>query len=163
MDLRPIKTLIVDDEPVARKLLREELEIQPEIAVVGEAENGRDALEKTGTLKPDLVFLDLEMPIMSGFEVVRGLTETLPIIIIVTAFDQQAILAFEAGAIDYLLKPVSETRLRKAVERAKPMLNRPIASSSASQPAPSRSRCPRRIGRLALAIVAQSVRTKNSR
>lgn len=119
-DLRQIKTLIVDDEPVARKLLGEELETQPEIAVIGEADNGRGALQKIGKLKPDLVFLDLQMPVMSGFEVVRGLTGTLPIIVIVTAFDQHAIQAFEAGAIDYLLKPVSEARLQKAVERARP-------------------------------------------
>ena len=127
MDTRRISTLIVDDEPIARKLLREELELLPEIAVVGEAENGRDALQKIGKLKPDLVFLDLQMPVMSGFEVVRGLSGTpLPIIVIVTAFDQHAIQAFEAGAIDYLLKPVNEARLLKAIERAKTLLNRPV-------------------------------------
>ena len=74
MDRRRITTLIVDDEPVARKLLREELELLPEIEIAGEAEDGRDALQKIRTLKPDLVFLDLQMPVMSGFEVVRGLS-----------------------------------------------------------------------------------------
>ena len=127
MDRRRITTLIVDDEPVARKLLREELELLPEIEIAGEAEDGRDALQKIRTLKPDLVFLDLQMPVMSGFEVVRGLSGApLPIVVIVTAFDQHAIQAFEAGAIDYLLKPVSEARLRKAVERVKGLINRPI-------------------------------------
>jgi DNA-binding LytR/AlgR family response regulator len=127
MDPRPIKTLIVDDEPVARNLLREELERLPEIAILGEAANGREALQKIGKLKPDLVFLDLQMPVMSGFEVVRGLTGScLPIVVIVTAFDQHAIQAFEAGAIDYLLKPVSEARLQKAVARAKGLINRPV-------------------------------------
>ncbi len=127
MDPQPIKTLIVDDEPVARQLLREELERFPDIAILGEAANGREALQKIAKLKPDLVFLDLQMPVMSGFEVVRGLTGTsLPIIVIVTAFDQHAIQAFEAGAIDYLLKPVGEARLQTAVERAKKMLNRPV-------------------------------------
>jgi two-component system, LytTR family, response regulator len=126
MDARQISAIIVDDEPIARKVLREELEPWPEITIVGEAENGRDALLKIGRLKPDLVFLDLQMPVMSGFEVVRSLTEPpLPVIVIVTAFDQHAVQAFEAGAIDYLLKPVSEARLQKAVERAKSMLNRP--------------------------------------
>lgn len=127
MDPRPIKTLIVDDEPVARNLLREELERLPEIVILGEAANGREALQKIGKLKPDLVFLDLQMPVMSGFEVVRGLTgSSLPIVVIVTAFDQHAIQAFEAGAIDYLLKPVSEARLQKAVARAKGLINRPV-------------------------------------
>lgn len=127
MDSRPIKTLIVDDEPVARRLLREELERMPDIAILGEAANGREALQKIGKLKPDLVFLDLQMPVMSGFEVVRGLTgNCVPIIVIVTAFDQHAIQAFEAGAIDYLLKPVSETRLHKAVARARSLLGRPV-------------------------------------
>jgi two-component system LytT family response regulator len=124
---QPIQTLIVDDEPVARRLLREELELLPEIAIVGEAGNGREALQKIEKLKPDLVFLDLQMPVMSGFEVVRSLGGTaLPVIVIVTAFDQHAIQAFEAGAIDYLLKPVAEARLKKAVERAKGLLKRPI-------------------------------------
>jgi DNA-binding LytR/AlgR family response regulator len=127
MDARPINALIVDDEPIARKVLREELAPWPEVAIVGEAENGRDALLKIGKLRPDLVFLDLQMPLMSGFEVVRSLTDPpLPIIVIVTAFDQHAIQAFEAGAIDYLLKPISEARLQKALERVKTMLNRPI-------------------------------------
>jgi two-component system, LytTR family, response regulator len=126
MDSRPINTLIVDDEPIARQLLREELELVPEVAIVGEAENGRDALQKISKLKPDLVFLDLQMPVMSGFEVVRNLTQTpLPIVVIVTAYDQHAIQAFEAGAVDYLLKPVSEARLQKAIERVKSLINRP--------------------------------------
>ena len=124
---RRISTLIVDDEPVARKLLREELELLPEVEVIGEAENGREAARKIAELKPDLVFLDLQMPVMSGFEVVRSLGgSSLPIVVIVTAFDQHAIEAFEAGAIDYLLKPVSEARLAKAVDRAKALLNKPL-------------------------------------
>jgi two-component system, LytTR family, response regulator len=127
MDARQISALIIDDEPIARKVLREELAPWPEISIVGEAENGREALLKIGKFKPDVVFLDLQMPLMSGFEVVRSLTEPpLPIIVIVTAFDQHAIQAFEAGAIDYLLKPVSEARLQKAIERVKSMLHHPV-------------------------------------
>ena len=118
--------MIVDDEPVARRLLREGLEPLSEIEIVGEAANGREALQKIEKLKPDVVFLDLQMPLMSGFEVVRNLNgNSPPIIVIVTAFDQHAIQAFEAGAIDYLLKPVSEARLVKAVERAKNLLTKP--------------------------------------
>jgi DNA-binding LytR/AlgR family response regulator len=149
VDSCPIKTLIVDDEPVARRLLREGLEPLSEIEIVGEAANGKEALQKIAKLKPDLVLLDLQMPLMSGFEVVRGLSgNSLPIIVIVTAFDQYAFQAFEAGAIDYLLKPVSEARLAKAVERAKNLLTKPgeiadhvakIASvSTPSSPAKSR-------------------------
>lgn len=127
MDSRRITTLIVDDEPVARRLLREELENFEEIEIVGEASNGREALQQIAKLKPELVFLDLQMPVMSGFEVVRGLGgSNMPVIVIVTAFDQHAIQAFEAGAVDYLLKPVAEDRLQKAVERAKALLQRPI-------------------------------------
>ncbi|HEV3331630.1 MAG TPA: LytTR family DNA-binding domain-containing protein [Bryobacteraceae bacterium] len=126
MNSRSIRTLIVDDEPVARQLLREGLEPLSEIEVVGEAANGKEALQKIEKLKPDLVLLDLQMPLMSGFEVVRGLSgNSPPVIVIVTAFDQHAIQAFEAGAIDYLLKPVSEARLLKAIERAKNLLTKP--------------------------------------
>jgi DNA-binding LytR/AlgR family response regulator len=126
MDQRAMKVLIVDDEPIAREVLREELELSPEVLVVGEAGDGREALQKIAKLEPDVVFLDLQMPVMSGFEVVRNLTgPSLPVIVIVTAFDQHAVDAFEAGAIDYLLKPVGELRLRKSVERAKALLRRP--------------------------------------
>ena len=122
-----LKTLIVDDEPIARRVLREELEAFPEVVIVGEAENGKLALEQIEELKPDLVFLDLQMPVMGGFEVVRKLGDGhLPIVVIVTAFDQHAIEAFDAGAIDYLLKPVSEARLQKAVGRAASLKNKPL-------------------------------------
>jgi DNA-binding LytR/AlgR family response regulator len=117
-----LKTLIVDDEPLARRVLREDLEMWPDVEVVGEAENGKDALLRIEQLKPDLVLLDLQMPVMSGFEVARHLTgEHAPVVVIVTAFDRHAVQAFEAGAVDYLLKPVDEARLRTAVERARNM------------------------------------------
>jgi DNA-binding LytR/AlgR family response regulator len=126
MDSRVMTALIVDDEPIARRVLREELELFPEIAILGEAADGKDALQKIEKLRPEVVFLDLQMPVMSGFEVIRNLTgPNLPVIVIVTAFDQHAIEAFEAGAIDYLLKPVSEARLRTAVERARNLVGRP--------------------------------------
>jgi len=115
-----IKSLIVDDEPIARQVLREELEDVRDVQIVGEAENGEDALRKIAALEPDVVFLDLQMPGIAGFDVVRKLEGgKLPIIIIVTAYDQHAIQAFEAGAIDYLLKPVNRSRLRKALDRVR--------------------------------------------
>src|ERR1700730_8371192 len=127
MNHRVMKTLIVDDEPIARRVLREELETVPEVLIVGEAENGKQALEKIAALKPDLVFLDLQMPVMGGFEVVKKLGGGhLPVVVIVTAFDQYAIDAFDAGAVDYLLKPVGEARLRIAVERARSLQGRSL-------------------------------------
>jgi two-component system, LytTR family, response regulator len=121
-----IKTLVVDDESIARQVLREELELIPEIQIVGEATNGTEALHKIMNLQPDLVFLDLQMPDMGGFEVIQNLSGThLPVVVIVTAFQQYAIKAFEAGAIDYLLKPVRGERLQKAVERTKGLLGKP--------------------------------------
>jgi DNA-binding LytR/AlgR family response regulator len=122
-----LKTLIVDDEPLARRVLREDLEMWPDVEVVGEADNGKDALLRIEQLKPDLVLLDLQMPAMSGFEVARHLTgEHAPVVVIVTAFDQHAVQAFEAGAVDYLLKPVDEARLRTAVERARNLRGRTL-------------------------------------
>ena len=119
--------LIVDDEPIARSVLRETLGAFSEVLIVGEAENGKEALQRIADLQPNLVFLDLQMPVMGGFEVVRKLGGGhVPVVVIVTAFDQNAIEAFEAGAVDYLLKPVSEARLRKAVDRALNLHNRPL-------------------------------------
>jgi YesN/AraC family two-component response regulator len=116
-----LKTLIVDDEPIARKVLGEELELIEDVEVVGEADNGSSALEKIAKHQPGLVLLDLQMPVMGGLDVVRSLKHGthLPVIVIVTAYDRFALQAFEAGAIDYLLKPVSHDRLVEAVERAK--------------------------------------------
>jgi DNA-binding LytR/AlgR family response regulator len=123
---RVFKTLIVDDEPIARHILRDELNRMSDIDLIGEADDGKEALRKIVDLQPDLVFLDLQMPQIDGFEVVHRLSGThLPAIVIVTAFHEHAIEAFEAGAIDYLLKPVRGERLRKAVERAKTLLGRP--------------------------------------
>src|SRR2546426_5472104 len=117
----PLKTLIVDDEPIARRVLREELESIDDIEIVGEADDCATALEKISAHQPDLVLLDLQMPAMGGLEVVRRLKHgtRMPVIVIVTAYDKYALQAFEAGAIDYLLKPVGRERLSEAVERAR--------------------------------------------
>jgi DNA-binding LytR/AlgR family response regulator len=117
---RKLRVLIVDDEPVARRVLREELDTRADVEVVGEAASGGSALDAIRALRPDVVFLDLQMPEMGGFEVIQELRggEHLPLVIVVTAYDQHAIRAFEEGAIDYLLKPVARGRLFKALERA---------------------------------------------
>src|ERR1700722_626169 len=122
-----LRTLIVDDEPVARRILREELELIDEIALIGEAEDGASALAAIHDLSPDLVFLDLQMPGLGGFDVIRKLQPgaNIPLIVIVTAWDQYAIQAFEAGAIDYLLKPIAQERLAQAVDRAIKLYGRP--------------------------------------
>jgi DNA-binding LytR/AlgR family response regulator len=123
---RAMKTLIVDDEPVARQILREELTLVPTVSLIGEAKDGPEAVRMIVDLQPDLVFLDLQMPEFDGFEVVRRLRGTrLPVIVVVTAFHQHALEAFEAGAIDYLLKPVSKERLEKAIDRAQTLLGKP--------------------------------------
>lgn len=116
----PVKTLIVDDEPIARQVLREELESMSNVEVVGEADTGASALVQIAQLKPDLVLLDLQMPAMGGLEVIRNLRRAshIPVLVIVTAHDAYGIQAFEAGAVDYLLKPVARQRLVDAVERA---------------------------------------------
>ena len=115
-----MKTILVDDEPIARKVLREQLEFVPDVEIVGEAEDGRQAIEQINSIKPDLVFLDLQMPGMGGFEVVDEMDgPALPCIVIVTAYDQHALQAFEAGAIDYLLKPVAEDRLVRCLDRVR--------------------------------------------
>src|SRR6202046_2950342 len=117
----PLRTLIVDDEPIARKVLREDLASFDDVEIIGEADNGALALEKISADHPDLVLLDLQMPVMGGLEVVRNLKRGthMPVIVIVTAYDKYALQAFDAGAIDYLLKPVGTDRLAEAVERAR--------------------------------------------
>jgi DNA-binding LytR/AlgR family response regulator len=125
----PLRTLIVDDEPIARKVLREELGSFQDVEIIGEADNGASALEKISADHPDLVLLDLQMPQMGGLEVVRNLKRGthMPVIVIVTAYDKYALQAFEAGAIDYLLKPVGADRLAEAVERARRLTEREAA------------------------------------
>jgi DNA-binding LytR/AlgR family response regulator len=113
--------LIVDDEPIARKVLREELELANDVEVIGEADNGSAGLAQILNLKPDIVFLDLQMPEITGIEVARRLHRGthLPAVIVITAYDQYAIQALDAGAVDYLLKPISQERLHEALERVR--------------------------------------------
>ena len=112
-----MRALIVDDEPPARSLVQEYLEEIDCIEVIGTCGNGREAIEAINDQSPDLVFLDVQMPGLDGFDVLERIDE-LPDIIFSTAYDQYAIQAFDAGAVDYLLKPYSKDRFRKAVERA---------------------------------------------
>ena len=118
MPRKTLRTLVVDDEPVSRRVLLEDLAEMEDVSVVGEADNGQRALQQIEKLRPDLVLLDIQMPVMDGFQVLSQLQGPLPSIIFVTAYSEHALNAFEVGAVDYLLKPVSPDRLHRAVERA---------------------------------------------
>jgi two-component system LytT family response regulator len=112
-----VKCLIIDDEQLARELLREYIDQIPELSVIGEAERGREAVERIDADKPDLIFLDVQMPGMNGFDVLDEITHD-PYVIFTTAYDQYAIKAFEKNAVDYLLKPIDQERFKLAVKRA---------------------------------------------
>jgi two-component system, LytTR family, response regulator len=120
-----IRTLIVDDEPLARERLRTLLQQESDIEIVGECADGRQAITAIGADAPDLVFLDIQMPVLDGFGVIQSLEDRpLPAVIFVTAYDQYALRAFEVHALDYLLKPFTAKRFQKALERARAELVR---------------------------------------
>jgi two-component system LytT family response regulator len=120
-----IRTLIVDDEPLAREWVRNGLQEEPGIEVVGECGDGFEAVKSITELKPDLMLLDVQMPGLDGFGVLASLdAQDLPAVIFITAFDRYALKAFEAHAVDYLMKPFSSERLHAAVERARADIDR---------------------------------------
>jgi len=114
-----MRALIVDDERLARAELTRLLRAHPEIEIAGEARNAEEALELIARLAPDLLFLDIQMPGMSGFELLERL-EQVPQVIFTTAYDQYAIQAFEVCALDYLLKPIAPNRLAAALAKLRP-------------------------------------------
>ena len=118
---RKCRAVIVDDEELARRVLRELLRAHNEVEVVAECPNGFEAVKVVAELKPDLLFLDVQMPKLDGFEVLELIAEG-PAVIFVTAYDQYALRAFEAHAVDYLLKPFGADRLKVALERVKERL-----------------------------------------
>lgn len=120
-----MRILIVDDERPARDKLRRYLEQEPDVAALDEARDGIEALERIATFKPDVVFLDIQMPEVSGIELAASLPAPAPLIVFATAFDQYAIRAFDANAIDYLLKPYDRERLQRALERVRQRLQAP--------------------------------------
>ena len=117
-EVNAVRVLIVDDETLARAILAEHLAKLPDVEVVGQAANGFEAVKLAEELNPDLMFLDIQMPKLSGFEVLELLGERAPAVMFTTAFDEFALRAFEVHAVDYLLKPVEPARLAAAVERA---------------------------------------------
>ena len=115
-----MRALIVDDEPLARRGIRQLLVPYTDIDVVGECRNGREALQSLDTVAPDLVFLDVQMPELDGFAVVRARgAARMPYVIFVTAYDEFAVRAFETHALDYLVKPVNEARFAAAIQRVR--------------------------------------------
>ncbi|MFH1120646.1 MAG: response regulator [Bacteroidota bacterium] len=120
-----ISVLIIDDEPPARDIIRHYLAGNGDIELAGECENGFDALKKINELRPDLIFLDVQMPKITGFELLELLPDP-PQIIFTTAYDEFAIRAFEMNAVDYLLKPFSKTRFFQAIDRARQRLESKI-------------------------------------
>ncbi len=134
---QPIRVLIVDDEPIARAGLRQLLAAHADFAVVGECRNGREAIQSLNEQAVDLVFLDVQMPKLNGFDVITAIgADAMPAVVFVTAYDQYAIRAFEVNAADYLLKPFDEERFEKTLARVRkhfqrggaPALNEQLAA-----------------------------------
>ena len=148
-----LRALIVDDEAPARLRIRELVERTSSVAVAGECASGSEAVAAIGSLRPDLLFLDVQMPAMDGFRVLREVGDAVPVTIFVTAYDRYALAAFEAHALDYLLKPFSDERFASALEHATAYLemrqegtlaNRIAAMLNGAAPPPARD------GRLAI-------------
>lgn len=141
----PIRAMVVDDEPLARRNLTVLLQRDPDIGSIAECGSGIEAIEAIRRSRPDLVFLDVQMPECGGFDVLEMLGADLPeAVIFVTAYDEYALLAFEAGALDYLMKPFDDARFERAVHRAKEKL----ARHALRQPQPARRLAVRSRGQL---------------
>jgi two-component system LytT family response regulator len=128
MSATPLKVIVVDDEELARAILKEHLAPHPELELVAECCNGFEAVKAATELKPDLAFLDIQMPKLDGFEVLE-LLDPRPEVVFVTAYDQHALRAFEIHAVDYLLKPFSSERFEEALQRAKARIGTEVARS----------------------------------
>lgn len=133
-----IRCLLVDDEAPARDRLREMLAVHDDVTVVGEAADGAEALERVNALRPDLVFLDIQMPGATGLEVAASLAAPRPRIVFCTAFDTHAVDAFELQALDYLLKPVSRERLASTLTRVRAVPAAQAEAALARTPRPQR-------------------------
>jgi two-component system LytT family response regulator len=125
-----IRSLIVDDEALAREALKDILSQLDDIEMVGECSNGFEVVKEVGEKKPDLIFLDIQMPKLDGFDVVELLGEESPFIIFVTAYDEYAIRAFETHALDYLMKPVRAERLQQALDRVRELMKLKIPQTT---------------------------------
>ena len=123
--MKKIRTLVVDDEPLARERLVSLLAAEPDIEVVGQSRDGEEAVRGIIEHSPDLVFLDVQMPALNGFEVIEAVgSERMPLVIFVTAYDQHALKAFQVRALDYVLKPFDRDRFQEALQRARAHIQR---------------------------------------
>ena len=135
--VQSIRVVVADDEPLARAGLRALLEDDPELVVVGECANGHEAVAALREHAPDLVLLDVQMPGLDGFGVVQQIgADRMPVVVFATAFDQYALRAFEARALDYLLKPFTDERFHDVLGRAKEQVRQRRLGASRAQPAP---------------------------
>ena len=123
------KVLIVDDERLSRRRIRRLLTLEPDCEVIGECANGAEAVTTLSNTRPDILFLDVQMPELDGFEVIRALTEVQPLIIFTSAYDDYALRAFEVHAFDYLLKPFDGKRFRESLHRAKARISQERSGS----------------------------------
>ena len=122
--MHKIRTLLVDDEPIARRGIRQHLQAETDVEIIGECANGQEAVAAIRAQKPDLVFLDVQMPLLNGFGVVEEVgADRLPAVVFVTAYDEHAIRAFEVNALDYLLKPIEPRRFQKTLNRVRDQLS----------------------------------------
>jgi two-component system LytT family response regulator len=151
-----MRVIIVDDEPLARERIRSLLQAEKDVEVLAEAANGEEGAAAVRAFAPDLVFLDIQMPGMGGFEMLRSLgRDPLPLVIFVTAYDQHALRAFEVHAQDYLLKPFKQARFRETLQRARAVLQSRESADVSSRlaallaaPAPALAPAPERLTRI---------------
>ncbi|NJN27547.1 MAG: response regulator [Cyclobacteriaceae bacterium] len=129
---KTIRAILIDDEPLARRILKNYLAEIDKVEVVGEFENGFEGLKGINELKPDLVFLDIQMPKLNGFEMLE-LLDDLPHIVFTTAYDQFAVKAFENNAVDYLMKPFARDRLEAALDKARELICWPKAGNQTGE------------------------------
>jgi two-component system, LytTR family, response regulator len=123
--MKKLRTVIVDDEPLARERLASLLSAEADIEIVRQCRDGEEAVNAIDQLSPDLVFLDVQMPVLNGFEVLQAIgPEKMPLVVFVTAYDQHALRAFQVRALDYLLKPFDKERFQEALQRARAHIQR---------------------------------------
>ena len=128
--MQKLRTVIVDDEPLSLDLLRALLSEFSDIEIIGECSNGKEAVEAAVRLQPELLFLDIQMPGMNGFDVIKSLqTDIMPMVVFITAFDQYAVDAFDLHAVDYVLKPLDSERIARSVDRAVDRLKNDVGRS----------------------------------